>query len=87
MLKLLKLSLWHQLCPFCNTCLFMCIKLVLVDRCCVSGKNNSVTQTTQINILIRFSAGSAIECINMSINVSENTIEYFLKNVNYVIAF
>ena len=65
----------------------MCIKLVLVDRCCVSGKNNSVAQTTQIDISIRFSAGSVIEHVNMSINVSENTMEYFLKNVNYVIAF
>ena len=33
---------------------------------------------------IRFSTGSVEERINMSIDVSENTMEYFLKNVNNV---
>ena len=47
----------------------------------------SVRQTTRNNILIHFSTGSAEECISTFIDVSENMMEYFLKNVTYVIVF
>ena len=49
----------------------------------------TVRQTTQNDVSIRFSTGSVEERINIntSINVSEKTMEYLLKNVNYVIVF
>ena len=47
----------------------------------------SVRQTTQNNISILFSMGSIEERVNKSIDVSENKMEYFLKNVNYIIVF
>ena len=39
-----------------------------------------VRQTTQNNVSIRFLTNSVEERINMSIDVLENTMEYFLKN-------
>ena len=47
----------------------------------------SVRGTTQNDVSIRFLLESVEERINTSINVSENTMEYFLKNVKYVIVF
>ena len=46
-----------------------------------------VRQTTQNNVSIGFSTGSVEERINTSIDVSENTMDYFLKNLNYVAVF
>ena len=43
--------------------------------------------TTENNVSILFLTGSIEERINTSVDVSENTIEYFLKNLNYVIVF
>ena len=51
------------------------------------NRQQSVRQTTQNDALIYFWTGSVEERINTSIDVSENTMEYFLKNVNYVIVF
>ena len=45
----------------------------------------SVRQTTQNNVSIFFSTGSIEELINASIDISENMMQYFLKNFNYVI--
>ena len=47
----------------------------------------AVRQTTQNDVSIRFSMGSVEERINMSIDVSENTMESFFKNVKHVIVF
>ena len=47
----------------------------------------SVGQTTQNDVSIRFSTGSIEEHITMLIDVSENMMEYFFKNVNYVTVF
>ena len=49
--------------------------------------DQTVTQTTQNNVSIRFSTGSMEKYINTSIEVPLNTMEYFLKNLNYVILF
>ena len=45
----------------------------------------AVRQTTENNILVHFSMNSIKECIKTFIDVSENTIKYSLKNVNYII--
>ena len=45
----------------------------------------AVRQTTQNDVSIRFSMGSVEERINMSIDVSENTMESFFKNVKHVL--
>ena len=47
----------------------------------------SVRQTSQTNVSICFLTGSVEEHTNTSIDVSENTMEYVLKNLNYVIVF
>ena len=48
----------------------------------------SFRQTTQNDVSIRFSMGSVEERINTSIDVSEkNTMEYFLKILNYLVVF
>ena len=47
----------------------------------------SVRKTNQNKVSILFSTGLVEERINASIDVSENMMEYFLKNLNYVIAF
>ena len=47
----------------------------------------TVRQTTQNDVSIRFSTDLVEERINTSIDVSENTMEYFRKNLNYVIVF
>ena len=46
-----------------------------------------VRQTTQNNVSIFFLTGPVEERINTSIDVSENTMEYFFKNLNCVIVF
>ena len=43
----------------------------------------AIRQTTQNNISIPVLTGSVEERINTSIDVWENTMEYFLKNLNY----
>ena len=52
-----------------------------------SSLQQSVRQTTQNDVLIQFSMGFVKERINTSIDVSENKMEYFLKNLNYVVVF
>ena len=47
----------------------------------------SVGQTTQNDVSIRFSTGSIEEHITMLSDISENMMEYFFKNVNYVTVF
>ena len=44
-------------------------------------------ETAQNDVSIRFSTGSIEERISTSIDISENTMEYFSKNVKYVIVF
>ena len=48
---------------------------------------HTVRQTSQNDVSIRFSTGSVEERINMSLDISENTMEHFLKNVKYTLLF
>ena len=57
------------------------------SECRFSESQISVRQTTKNDALIYFSMGSVEECINTSIVVSENMVEYFSKNLNYVVVF
>ena len=49
--------------------------------------DSTVRQTTQSQVPIHFSTSPIKEHINKSIDISENTMEYFSKNVNYIIVF
>ena len=46
-----------------------------------------VRQTTQNNVSILFLTDSVEERTNTYIDISENKMEYFLKNLNYAIVF
>ena len=49
--------------------------------------DSTVRQATQSQVPIHFLTSSIKEHINKSIDISENTMEYFSKNVNYIIVF
>ena len=92
--KLASLAKWLSICVWTKW-LWVRVQLQSI-KCIISekiGKKISqfdilpVRQTTRNNILIRFLMGSAEEQFSTFIDVSENMMEYFFKNVTYVIVF
>ena len=92
--KLASLAKWLSICLWTKW-LWVRVQLQSI-KCIISEKIGkkisqfdilSVRQTTRNNISIRFLTGSAEEQFSTFIDVSENMMEYFFKNVTYVIVF
>ena len=60
---------------------------IIIDSATDFFGNTETSKKISNDVSIRFLTSSVEERINTSIEVSENTMEYFLKNVKYVLVF